>query len=233
MAKNHRTADQAQSVRTDTGLTRVRSLLSHPLFLPLVGAIFVVGQLADLLGTYVAQPHLEHEGNWLVMGLKSMGVHVGFQSAIIAKSVICALGIACLEFFAQKCRKYYPQRRLTGSAFVHYFIYGRTPDEPKGDPKSSRDVRALLVLFAGFWALSGPLYMYMGYDNLAAHYGWLRAPGFFIGGVYSTWADVFLMLTTLGGLLFLLEGDHHAVMNAAGRRSAGYGGKRLAANNRP
>lgn len=203
-----RTAAPAHS---DLGsLPRTKSVLSHPLFLPLVGVVFVLGQLTDLLGTYVAQPHFEHEGNWLIASLSSAGVHVGWQSAILGKSIICALGIACLEFFAQNCRKFYPPHRLTGSELIHYLVHGeQDPSEPNG---SSRDVRALLVLFAGFWALSGPIYLYMGYDNLAAHFGWLRFPGFYIGGVYQTWGDFILLLSTLGGLLFLVEGDHHSVV---------------------
>jgi hypothetical protein len=61
--------------------------------------------------------------------------------------------------------------------------------------------------------------MYMGYDNLAAHFGWFRASGFYIGAVYSTWADFFFMLSTFGGLLFLLEADHHALIGAQEIRS--------------
>lgn len=199
---------------------RPRSVLYHPLFLPFVGSVFVLGQLCDLLGTYIAQPHLEHEGNWMVMAVRSMGIHVDFTAAVIAKSIICGLGIAALEFFANECRKYYPSTRMHGSDLVQYFVYGQSGRQREDGVSPSRDVRALLVLFAGFWALSGPLYMYMGYDNLAAHFGWFRASGFYIGAVYSTWADFFFMLTTFGGLLFLIEGDHHALIEAADVRSA-------------
>ena len=207
------TRNSAASDQSDLGsLPRTSSVLSHPAFLPMVGVIFVLGQLTDLLGTYVAQPHFEHEGNWLISALTSAGVHVGWNSAILGKSIVCALGIACLEFFAQHCRKFYPVHRMSGSELLHYFVHGESQNAKAENVQMSRDVRALLVLFAGFWALSGPIYLYMGYDNLAAHFGWLRFSGFYIGGVYQTWGDVILLLSTMVTMMFLIEGDHHSLI---------------------
>jgi hypothetical protein len=62
-----------------------RSCLSQSMFFPIVVASLVAGNAFDLIGTYVHQPDLQHEGNPIHSLLRRHGYSPGWPKVIAAK----------------------------------------------------------------------------------------------------------------------------------------------------
>lgn len=176
-----------------------RSLLSRPMFFPIVVASFVAGNALDLIGTYVHQPDFQSEANLIYSFLKGHGYSPGWPEVITAKLVMCVICATGLRQFLRRRRDFYCSPAATFREFITHFFYGRTLLWLQTLYRIPRFLPTLLGLFA-VWSVGGPYYAYLGYDNLAAEYGWRSLGGNWVG---SVWIDHGLILWAILGSVWL------------------------------
>jgi len=186
---------------------RSTSWLEHPSFFPGVVSTLIVGHAFDLVGTYAYQPNFEHEVNPIYITLKPYGLTLSWPKVIAAKTVYCVLTVCALVFALRKRRRYYPDS--TGSfreSFTH-FLYGRPitwSETLYRSPKSF--VPTLLFVFIAI-SFSGFYGAYLGYDNLAAKYGWPSLGGFYIGRYWIDYCNLFILPASVVFTVVLLWDD--------------------------
>ena len=101
------------------------SWFDRPWFYPAAIASFVAGNAFDLVGTYVYQPHFEHESNPIYLTLQPYGLRLSWPMVIAGKAIVCLLCAYGLHLFLILRRRYYPQHRGTFRELITHFIYGR------------------------------------------------------------------------------------------------------------
>src|ERR1700730_2907070 len=90
-----------------------RSWFDRPWFFPVVVTSFVAGNAFDLFGTYVYQPHFEHEANPLYITLQPYGLRLNWPMVIVGKALICVVAAYGLSLFLKSRRRFYPERPST------------------------------------------------------------------------------------------------------------------------
>ncbi len=155
------------------------------MFFPIVVASLVAGNAFDLIGTYVHQPDLQHEGNPIHAFFRRHGYSPGWPEVIGAKVGVCIICTIGLRQFLRKRRDYYRSPPASFREFITQFFYGRPLGWFQTFYRIPRLLPTLLGCFA-IWSVAGPYYAFLGYDNLAAQYGWPSLSGFSVG---SLWVD--------------------------------------------
>lgn len=169
------------------------SWLASPRFFPMMAVILVVGHTCDLIGTYIGQPNLETEANWIYRAFHSFGYRPGFGWFIAGKVAATVLGLFLLRLFLNKRRSYYPSGATSFRDFILGFLYQRRLTWIQSLYSLPRDWRPLLLYCGAFMGLGGPYYIYLGYENLAVGHGWWTAPDFYIGRIsVDSFAIVFV-----------------------------------------
>jgi hypothetical protein len=162
-----------------------RSWLSHSTLFPVAVAVLVAGNAFDLIGTYVYQPDFQHENNPIHALLRRHGYSPGWPEAIVAKLLVCVICAIGFRQFLYKRREYYLGSRASFREFITQFFYGRRLPWLETFYRVPRFLPTLLFCLA-ICSLAGPYFAFLGYDNLAAQYGWPTLSGFWVG---STWVD--------------------------------------------
>jgi hypothetical protein len=172
------------------------AVISRPAFFPLAVGLLVVGHVLDLAGTYRAQPNFEFEANWLYRLLLSWGIYLGWPGAILGKALSALLMAAALQAALRHRRSFYPAAQGTFGEFLTSFFLGRPLPwaETAYRGRCPRHWLAAMVVVGLTVGVSGPYFAYLGYSNVAATYGWWRAPGFWVGGA---WIELPLVLYAL------------------------------------
>jgi len=155
------------------------------MFFPIVVVSLVAGNAFDLIGTYVHQRDLQHEGNPIYSFLRRHGYSPGWPEVITAKLGVCVICAIGLRQFLRRRRDYYRPPPAPFREFITHFYYGR----PLGWFQTFYRLPRFLPTLLGFFAIlsvAGPYYAFLGYDNLAAEYGWPSLGGFWVG---SLWVD--------------------------------------------
>ncbi len=162
------------------------SLLANPLFFPAAIVTLIIGNACDLIGTYIAQPHFEDEANLVHNFLLSHGYYLGWPGAIFGKTLTCLLFAWGLRLFLTYRRQYYPSSRVSKAKFFSTYLYGRPLNFVQQLYSLPHNYRAALYFIGAVCGLSGPYFFYLGYENLAATYGWWHLPFFQLG---QNWID--------------------------------------------
>jgi hypothetical protein len=168
-----------------------KSWHAHRFFWPIAVTAYVLGNAFDMVGTYINQPHFEHEGNPIYLFLKSHGYTTGWAEAILGKSFCCVLAAVGLRQFIRRRRTYYPPAAVNFGKAVGCFFYGRSHRWYQTFYRLPRLSRLLLGYLA--WeSLGAPYYVYLGYDNLTGKYSGLPKWDWFYVG--SVWVAPYLVL---------------------------------------
>jgi hypothetical protein len=127
------------------------------MFFPLVVASLVAGNAFDLIGTYVYQPHFQHENNPIHTLLRRHGYSPGWAAVIAAKLGVCIVFAIGLRQFLRKRRDYYRSPPASFREFITQFFYGRPLGWLQTCYRIPRFLPTLLFCFA-MMSLAGPYY---------------------------------------------------------------------------
>ncbi len=176
-----------------------------PFFLFTVTTLFI-GHAFDLWGTYVAQPNFENEANWIYTFLKPYGFVLTWPLVIATKLVWCvAVSIGLIVFLTHR-RKYYPIQAESFREFITHYFYGRSLTWFETTFKLPRFAPVGLFLFA-FAAISGPYFIFLGYDNLAVQDDLWRFGGIWLGRYWLDWSGIYWTMAATGIVFWLLWRD--------------------------
>ena len=166
-------------------------LISQRWFFAASVAVMAASHAFDLFGTYLYQPNFEHEVNPFYRFLDSRGFDVGWREAILGKTLFTLVTGLMLWDFVKRRKKYFPPPGSDFVAFNMMFMFGRTF-------RGLEYIYALPKRLGGSWLyLCGTLpflsiYTFaLGYDNIAAKYGWPEVPSVRLG---YDWLDLTLVL---------------------------------------
>lgn len=182
--------------------------LSRPYFFPLVAATLLLGNAADLVGTYINQPNFEHEGNPLYRWLTGLGYEIDWPEVIAGKASFCLAGLWALRLFLGGRRRYYPSTPMPFREFTTTFLYGRPLSWLETSYRWPARWQPFLLTIGAVAALSGPYMAYLGYQNLANHYDWWRMPYFFVGQLAVNSLLIPATLLTCAFVAWLLWDDY-------------------------
>ena len=176
------------------------SYFDRPWFYPAAIAILVAGHAFDLFGTYVYQPHFEHEVNPIYLTLRPYGLTLNWPMVLTGKTLICLLSAWGLYLFLRRQRLYYPRYPATFRELITHFIYGRPLGWIESGFRLPRSVVPTVLTLLAAEALSGPYLAYLGYGNLASKYGWWQPGGFWAGRYWIDWAVLIWVPLVFSGL---------------------------------
>jgi hypothetical protein len=159
----------------------------------LLRTCLVAGHALDLIGTRIAQPQFEHEGNPIYLTLRPYGLRLNWPLVIACKATLCLVAAVGLRAFLVRRRRYYPERVDSVRELVTSFIYGRPLSWLETLYKLPRSVTPSVLTVLAWCALSGPYYAYVGYDNVASLYGWPQLGGFWVGRYWIDWGGLVWM----------------------------------------
>lgn len=186
------------------------SWLDRPWFFPVAVGSALVGHAFDLMGTYQYQPHFEHEANPLYVALQPYGFRLTWPLVIAAKLVVWLVGAVGLALFLRRRRAAYPPPPATFREFLTGYFYGRPLTWAESFYKFPRSLGPAVWATLALFCLSGPLYLYFGYGNLAARYRWWHPGGFQVGRYWFDWGFVAWAVVAIPAFGWLLWRDYRA-----------------------
>ncbi len=187
------------------------SLLSRPAFLPVAVGVLILGNMLDLIGTYIVQPHFENEANLTYNALKAHGIYLGWSGAILGKIFVCLVGAWALRLFLIRRRAYYPAGSADFREFITQLFWGRPLSWAETFYRWPRSWRPTFLTLGALFCLAGPYYAYLGYENLAVTYGWWYAPWFNVGRLELDMLLVVFLPALLVWLCWLLWEDYRSL----------------------
>jgi hypothetical protein len=194
------------------------SWFSRSLFYPAVLSSFVAGNAIDLVGTYVYQPHFEHEANHLYVLLQPYGLRLTWPMVITGKVIVCLACAGGLRLFLIRRRRYYPEQSATFREFLTTFIFGRPLGWIESCFKLPRSLEPSFVAVAAVWSFGGPYFAYLGYGNLASHYGWWQLGGFWAGRFWVDWSTIIWLVIAIAIICWQLWRDFQQFTTETQRR---------------
>jgi hypothetical protein len=112
---------------------------------------------------------------------------------ITGKVIVCLLWASGLRLFLSRRRRYYPRHPATFRELIAHFFYGRPLGWIESWYKLPRSVAPSAMTLGAVLSLGGPYFAYLGYQNLAAKYGWWQLGGIWAGRYWLDWGLVVWM----------------------------------------
>ena len=192
------------------------SWLAHPRFFLVTMTALVLGNLFDMAGTYLCQPHFEAEGNPIHLMLARRGYAVGWVVVVTAKMAWCLFCGLGMRQFLRRRHVFYPACAPSFREFIGHFFWGRPLSWLETFYRVPRFLPSMLSTVAIIYLLT-PIFFYDGYANFASKYGWWRLSGYWFRGFWIDSAVLIGVPSITGFFLFLIWQDFRSIQSKAGK----------------
>lgn len=172
--------------------------------------MWLLGHICDAIGTYLGQPHLEHEANPIYQVLVREGYRVGWGGVLFGKALFAAVTFLALTGLILRRRALYPAQANTFGEFLTAFFYGRRLTFIQTLYSVPSRLTPLVLFPLASLALTSPYFFYLGYQNLAVEFNWWRFATVKVGMIQIDGPMIWTVVLAPLLLLWLLWTDYAA-----------------------